>query len=84
MKDCYCSCKEIKKGPEAWQGLTNFRIAELDVLRGYPGRTDIGSIMAKDVKEAIKKYYESNPGASDKILIYPEGCANLYQRNPRI
>jgi hypothetical protein len=56
----------------------------LDVLRGYPGRTDIGSIMAKDIKEAIKKYYESNPGASDKILIYPEGCANLYQRNPRI
>lgn len=80
VKECRCMCKEKEKGPKEWKGLTTFRIAELDVLRGLPGSTDITFFMAKDKEEAIEKYYKQNPNASDKILIYPEGCATIYIR----
>lgn len=80
VKVCQCVCKESPKGPKEWKGLTQFRIAELDVLRGLPGHTSIGFIMAKDREEAINKYYDQNPGASNRILIYPEECAEIYTR----
>lgn len=79
VKECQCTCKE-DKGPKEWKGLTNFRIVELDVLRGLPGSTDITFFMAKNKEDAIKKYYKQNPGASNKILIYPEGCATIHTR----
>lgn len=80
MRQCECACKEIKKGPKEWEGMTNFRIAELDVLRGLPGHTNISFVIAKDREDAIEKYYRLNPGASDKILIYPEGCATVHTK----
>lgn len=80
MKECQCLCKEIQKGPKEWKGLTQFRIAELDTLRGLDGHTSISFVMAENKETAIKKFYEQNPGASHKILIYPEGCANIYER----
>lgn len=81
MKECNCSCKETKRGPEEWKGLTTFRIAELDIIRGLPGKTDISFTMAHTKEDAIKKYYESNPGASNRILIYSEGCATVHERH---
>ncbi len=78
MKECNCLCKETSKVKGIWKGLTRFRIAELDVLRGLPGYTDINFVLAKDKDEAIKKYYDLSPGASERILIYPEGCAEVY------
>lgn len=83
VKECQCICKEKAKGIKEWRGLTTFRIAELDVLRGMPGSTNVTPIVAKDKEEAIKKYYDLGPGASDRILIYPEGCAEIYTR-PKI
>jgi len=83
VKVCQCSCKESPKGPKEWKGLTQFRIAELDVLRGLPGHTDITFVMAKDKEEAVKKYYDIYSGASNRILIYPEGCAEIHTR-PKI
>ena len=44
---------------------------------------DVTSFMAKDKEEVIEKYYKQNPGASKRILIYPEGCATIYTRFER-
>ncbi len=81
MKECDCLCKEKSKGPKKWKGLTTFRIVELDIVRGVPGTTNINSVMAETKLGAIKKYYELHPRASDRILIYPEGCADIHE-NP--
>ena len=80
VKDCKCSCKERSNGPKEWKDLTIYRIAELDILRGLPGFTDVTSFMAKDKEDAIGKYYKQNPGASKRILIYPEGCGIIYTK----
>ncbi len=77
-------CKEKSKGPKEWKGLTTFRIAELDVIRGLPGKTDVSFVMAETKNGAIKKYYELHPMASDRILIYPEGCASIYERHLKV
>lgn len=79
VKACQCSCKETK-GPKEWKDLIQFRIVELDVLRGIPGRTDVSFTMAETKEGAIKKYYEQNPGASHRILVYPDNCASVYEK----
>lgn len=42
--------------------------------------TDVTFFMAKDKEDVIEKYYKQNPNVSDRILIYPEGCATIYTR----
>ena len=80
VKECACSCKERPIGSKEWKGMTIFKIAELDVLRGIPGYTDIDSVVAKDKEDAVKRYYELHPNASDRLLIYPKGCATVYTK----
>lgn len=57
-----------------------FRIVELDVLRGIPGTTLITTIPAKTKEEAIGKYYDINPGASKRILVVPNECSSIHAK----
>lgn len=55
-----------------------FKIVELDIIRGLDGITSMTTIVAPTREEAIKKYYENFPGAGNHLLIVPEECASIH------
>jgi len=60
-----------------------FRIIELDVLRGIPSSTSMTTIPADTKDGAIKKYYELFPGAGNRLVVVPEECITVHSKGIR-
>lgn len=68
--------------------METFRIIELNVLRGFPGRTLMEKYDATSPREAMENFYKNNPGAwaGSDILVIPESCVSEFHKNikPRV
>lgn len=67
--------------PKAIMPKPEFRVIELDILRGVPGHTSMIKITADTASESIKKFYELLPAAGDHILAVRENCITEHFRH---